>query len=338
MERLPILLIALLIAAASADTLSDLRALQPLQKRHFSEGLLPSAFATSATYTTVKPEIYEFARLTHSLCLRLDASDEQVKAACAAAKSINDWRPAVACQLAVQFGINPGTFSFARDPGNQIGVFKAALARIKAAAAPTPIDTVLIDSEWTTLPAGDMTATADMASQHVKLRAGILGVLPGAALCWYECGGVQPIATGCGWRVSKSTVGNEGGFGCSLYTPGDLGLTLETFRRTVDNARLHTDKPAVMVYWSPGCGYKPGTGWSFEWDYPAYNSWHLGQLVNLSAFSDRGDYEDRFGPWWACGGLTFYPAPGDTRAPYYWRHVIAYVQGANGLGFDKVRP
>ncbi len=323
--------------------LSWLRALQSLQKVHYSWPIAPEMLRGD------DPLLVEYVRLTSAVSLRAEnCTPAQIEAAVRVCDRVNQSNPKQPARLGMHY--SPWAREFAKDlPPTDTGPScqrELALFRQRMDAARSMLDAanrrwhsrvgvgaIMLDCERFELKAGDAAWNAAVTEKLNQVYDMARAAFPDARIEWYNRGAIQRAERGDGWAANPYSTGEERGdaFACSLYQLGDLGYTRETFRRTVENANRHGIKE-VTPWVALACGFRPtlnGVKWTFEWDYDLYNSWQMGQEINHPWYGKREQHA-RFAPWNAASIVIFYPEPFG-RSSAWGRHFVAYVRGANDV-------
>lgn len=358
--RLPVMVVLLLGSCAAhspapwqarrddSQVLSQLRALRPLQKVHYSWSLPLELLSGD------NPHLREYVRITHALCLNGGwVKAKHVDVAVRVCQLVNADKPDIAATLAI--GYAPWTEHFGKglpptDQGpthaRELAVFERRLRDIRGWIAESNrrhdaavrVSAIVLDSERFNTKATDQGGAsawnAAIAAKHNAVYDIIKSVFPEARVEWYNFGAVVPSLSPTGWsevNVHNLAEKNDG-FSVSLYRVPEIGNTREAFRRTVKNARGHGVE-SVTPYVALGSGYRrqvsgAAWAWDFHWDYDLVYSWTLGREINHPWFGDRSE---RFAPWHAAKVVCFWPPPFDKRCPAWTRHFVAYVRGANGV-------
>jgi len=309
------------------QTLAHLRALQPLQKVHYSWSIpLEELLAES-------DRLKEYVRLTHSLCLNTHWVDiAHIEAAVRVCCDVNAESPAIPATLALAYEVGK------RDTDQKLEHHLVVYdRRLNCMAAwigqvnrrlhtSVRVSAILLESEW--FPRDEeLVEKHDAFYQMSKQR------FPEADVDWYGFGAVVPGRGPSGWSADSyfDPSDKHDAYSVSLYRVPEIHGTHETFKRTAANA-LEYGTRRVNPWVALGSGYRRqidgSTEWCFGWDYDLIYSWTLGYELNDPWFGDR---PERFAPWHAAKCVYFWPPPFDDRCSFWMRHFIAYVRGANGV-------
>ncbi|RMF73419.1 MAG: hypothetical protein D6744_15640 [Planctomycetota bacterium] len=327
---------------SNREILEWMRALEPLQKTHYSwpiprERLHP-----------LDEMLYEYVRLTHAATLHGEGAQRaEIDAAVSICSRVNKTNPKIRASIGVLF--SPWHRRFGKDlPATDRGATYAAelhlfrercefirrrIAEVnRILASDVRVTAVLLDSERFHVRPGDAAWNAALDEKYNAVYDLAKAAFPGARIEWYARGGVYASAAPSGWSESKHFTLREKGdsFSCSLYSPPEIHRMRETFRRTLENARAHGVE-TVTPWVSLAAGYrrqaKGGAKFDFDWDYDLIYSWQLGAELNHPWFGDA-QREERFAPWRYAKVVVFYPEPMG-RSPAWGKHFVAYVRGAH---------
>ena len=329
------------IQLSEAEIDVKLFALKPLPKVHYSWP--PSPKLSSQ-------RLYEFARITHSLCVSGDwAKQEHVDRCVYICARVNRTGPSIKTSLGVNFSPWHNRFGKNLPPTDrgptywkEIHYFEERAQLVKQwieqsnkkYGSDVKIGAITFDSERFQKKAGNKAWNEGMREALDAIHIKASSIFPGARIEWYERGMVQ-AAGGDGWAETKYWTGKEikAPMSCSLYSIPEIERTRETFRRTVklaDQMGISDVTPYVAL----AAGYRRGLKglsdqhWDFDWSYDIIYSYRMGAELNIKWYGDR---PERFAPYNRAKVVIFYPPPFDKRVPDWARHFIAYVRGATGV-------
>ncbi len=325
----------------SADLLEMLRDLKPLPKVHYSWPV------PDKHLTALDPLLYEYARITGAISLRGEtATRQQIDAAVSVCSRLNRRSPEIRASLAVHY--SPWHRVFPKDmPPTERGRkhidemrrMRERLENIAERVAfansldksDVQVSAVIFDCERFIVKADDDAWNDAILSKHEAAADAARLVFPNARLEWYARGAIAAGASKSGWVPNRNFTLREPGtaFACSLYRGPEIGLTRETFRRTVAHADQRGVKE-VTPWVALASGYRrtPGTfqKFSFDWNYDLIYSWMLGAELNHPWYA-RPEQQARFAPWDRARVVIFYPEPFG-RSPHWGKHFVAYCRGA----------
>jgi len=337
-----------------------LKELKPLQKVHYSWHM-PSELLKSPN----DPRLYHYARLTHAISLRGEAIEQwQVNNAVRVCRKVNRSKPDIPCTLAInyspwhrKFGDNLPATDFGKSYLEEIDAYKDMLGSMQTALdianqihnTDIELSAILLDSERFHV----MQKRNDLNIKITKRHGLVVNVdewnrsitqkhkeifnisrayFPNARIEQYERGGWKRAASSSGWMRSQWYTLDEPGetYSVSLYRILEIGITRETFARTVESA-IKENIEEVTPYVALGAGQrrKVDKFHSWEpWDFDVFYSWQLGAELNIPWYGDRSE---RYAPWNFAKVIIFFPSPFAKRYPAWPKHFVAYVRGANSL-------
>lgn len=316
--------------------LEDLQQLGPLPKVHYSASLPAHMWEPGS-----RPLLTELARITQAVSIWAEwATKERVRVAAYVCK-ITD------ATIAINY--MPWHRKFGKDlpPTDDGEPYRAELreffdrltqirgwideynAENDAAVA---VSAVLFDSERFHTKTDDDKWNQAITDKYDAFTYLGKQIFPAAKIHWFGMG-MEPSASSTGWSPSTWNPGNNilDAGSCSLYRVPEIGITRETFTRSLALAQergLSEVTPWVAL----------GSGWQrqveafkvfdHDWDYPLIYSWMLGAELNIDWYGAR---PERFLPGMSVGVVVFWPAPFDPRSPAWGKHLVAYVLGATGV-------
>lgn len=159
-------------------------------------------------------------------------------------------------------------------------------------------------------------------------------IFPEASVYWYARGAVHEAATPTGWKENDHfTFGERGdGFSCTLYKVPEIGITRETFRRTVARAEAIRGEPVDVNPWvGLAAGYRRVVDafhqYTKDWRYELIYSYMIGKELNYPWFGAE-EQEQRYAPWRRARVVMFYPSP-FVDSPKFGEHLVSYIRGAH---------
>lgn len=330
------------VRLSEAEIDAKLFTLKPLPKVHYY-----TAPSTKLLNDRNNRRLYELARITHSLGVRGEWTNEQQVDNCVyMCAGLNKTKPIITASLSVSFSPWHRKFGKRLPPTDrgptyweEIRYFekRARLVKnwveqsnerygsdVKVSALKLSTERFHIkpdDESWNEGIRGALDAI------HIKARS----VFPNARIEWYGRGMIR--GAGTGWRRTPYWTGKEikAPLSCSLYTVPELERTRETFRRTcklADELGISEVTPRVALAAGYRRGLKKGQYFDPDWSYDIIYSYSIGAELNIKWYGDR---PERFAPYNRAKVVVFYPPPFDKRTPDWARHFIAYVRGATGV-------
>lgn len=328
---------------SDSQVLAWFKELSPLPKIHYSFPI---------SLNKVSDELlFEYTRLSHAISLSGEwGKPEQVDRAVRICKQVNATKPKIPASLAVNYSVWHRHFGKDLPPTEKGPTHDAELQNLKTkmemfrnalATANKKYETnikmtaVLFDSEHFHTRPDDAAWNKAITEKYDAAYDIVHQIFPKARIEWYARGAVHPGASPTGWSTASYFALDEKGesFGCSLYQVPEIGYTREIFRRTAQNAEEHGCQE-VTPWISLASGYRRQTDqyhkYSLDWNYELIYSWLLGREIN-HAWYGVPERTERFAPWNKAKVIIFYPAPFDSRVPYWSQHFVAYARGAQGV-------
>lgn len=325
--------------------INKLKDLKPLQKVHYSWSI-PNKMLVQEENSLLR----EYARITHAICLSGEnANLEQINVAVSVCKNINNLNPSIPCTIAINYSPWHHKFDkhlpptdFGESHMAEVDAFETKLNLINkmliqanlANKSNINISAIILDTERFKVKGNNTNWNNAITRKHNIIYNIAKNIFPFSRIIQYERGGWIPAENASGWMQSEWYTLKEKGesFSVSLYRIVELADTRESFKRTFLNAQKHGFFE-VIPFIAIGSGMRRKTNmfnqWS-SWDYDLVYSWQIGAELNNKWYSDR---PNRFAPWDAAKVIVFFPGPFSNNYPFWAKHFIAYVRGANNNPF-----
>lgn len=325
---------------SEGEIISRLRPLPPLPKVHYSWPTPPHLLDDPND-----PLLYEWVRLTHSVGLSaFYYVPGWIDAAVAVCQQVNATNPSLAATIALNYspyhlgGWPPAAPPTYNGPEYQMELnicrqnFSQVKALLEAAnrarGANVKVSAIFLDTElWLVKEAwepGYQEWNRALTEKYDAVYTICKSIFPDVPVHWYYRG------LPCCWRLFTL---EEQGDSCSsaAYNTPNLDFLRLVFRNIHAEAKAH-NIDLVIPWIALGEAYYTLPDGKQRYicalDYDLQLSWQLGAEINDPWYAQ---FPERYAPWDAAKAVMFYPGPFQQHAPYFAKHLVAYVKGAHGI-------
>jgi hypothetical protein len=321
---------------------TNLSQLPPLPKIHYSWGLRPKFLNDRESN-----DLYELARLTHSLCVAGEwVASSQIDNCVYTCDRVNKTNPEIPCSIGINY--SPWHYKFMPElglskpiPGNydftifknptydaEIKQFVLQMTSIKQLISRSnqkydtdvKISAILLDCERFSRRENDTQWNEGMREALDAIHREAAKLFPDARIEWYDRGMTSTdgiIFRQSGYCTNKEIMSSRS---CSLYIVPEMEVMRGIFRKTcelADSLKVQEVTPYVAL----ASGYKRDSlqkPWVWkDWDYDVTYSYQTGRELNGTD-----------APYNRAAVIVFYPDPFNPSYPAWGKHFVEYCKGA----------